>query len=139
MLFPTKKLYKLSLQHLIGKNQQKGLWSALSVDGNIRSEALRWMISQLFASSFTLHPLNQSPLCMSQNESLFSNGLWPGTRLTSPKLRSDSTALPNDQCIYKKKKKMIAYFHCLSCDHQNCRTSNNQVAWTLVLQIESLY
>ena len=67
MLFPTKKLYRLFLQHLLEKSQLKGWWSMLFMHGNIRSEALQRMTSQLFASSFTLQPLNQSTLFKSQN------------------------------------------------------------------------
>ena len=67
MLFQTKKLYRLFLQLLIEKSQLKGWWSVLFMHGNIRSEALQWMKSQLFASSFTLQPLNQSTLFKSQN------------------------------------------------------------------------
>lgn len=54
MLSPTKKLYKLYLQHQTGPSQLNIWLSVLHTRGSARGGELPWMIFQLYVSSFTL-------------------------------------------------------------------------------------
>ena len=61
MLSPTKKLYKLYLQHQTEPSQLNIWLSVLHMRGSVRGRELSWMIFQpclFFHSSLQVHPVN---------------------------------------------------------------------------------